>query len=1106
MLQNGRNVLHINRTAGGKSRNILIFCVFLVFMIRFLMVILCADLLNGINKPHLSSTDGTETICLRGTTQQMIYLDHNMNGIALWTSHNLLAEMGSITLTLLDPKTGEVVFLRTMRGWQLVQGGYSYFALPETIAISQKSAYILQIQDSHVLGMKFYVGVGESGEGDSFTFNGETHRGSLLWGTVTEYNGSSRKVILLIGAWVVLLFWGGFLFWKSKVPLYSSQRFFVSYYCVLSMICLIALAYASEAQYQYYQFGNTEVKELELLDSMSMDCFFTVPDDHARGITLTGISSSKQTFTTQEVVVQIFDPSTDKILQEEVYPIKNLMNWENLDVIFDDTYNTGTRLGLHLFTRGLVNSGIILPISAESSQDDSLYLTGKATNYHIIGQIYSAKTVQMIPKQMIVFAIAGVILGILLIPLHERYGISLRIKRARRVSAMQTCRSSISHRKIVILIGVIIVIGFFFADYIYTYGIQNLVGKNAVSEAVPENAEIQWMILPSDAEQGTVQTFVAMDDNLSGIGICIKGAEEDYDESRNEEIVVELYDEYHHLLQKFSTPVSTLQTAAQVIWNDTDVNVLPDVVENNSYILFPQQVSDSQGKTFAIRIYSDDGKEVFVSTFGDNPDDAEVSLLLLYNKFTALFPFFMAVFITAMVLFIILLIVIHTRQMEYWQFYIMAALTIGMIYSLMIPPYCIPDETTHIDTIYALSDKIIGLPDCLESGYIYQRVQDMDLSITQTMPLTVKRYLDLFEGLFRRDGGNCYHAVRTANALANVTFFNYAPAVLGFTIGRMAGLSKMTVIMIARWLNMVIVVLLMSFGIRKMPFKKSVMAAVGLLPVMLQQIASCSYDGMTMAFAYLFIGYGFYLIYSHERSIADLIITALSGGLLALSKGGVYLPILGILFMMPQLRSHRKLRRGAEIGGGMAAIAVAARFIPMLLDLSNSSRGEQSGLRYYSLADFWGRPARLLHIFENTIVSDGDNLLLQIGGDRLGNMNLHLPGYLAAAFLFLLLCCSIRAEKEGRCFRCGQKIYILLLSVTGIALIFLSMLVSYTAITETFIRGLQGRYFFPYVILTMLLVGDSNLIYTNKRRIMLLWMMSYMHLFVFGHVFLSVLG
>lgn len=44
----------------------------------------------------------------------------------------------------------------------------------------------------------------------------------------------------------------------------------------------------------------------------------------------------------------------------------------------------------------------------------------------------------------------------------------------------------------------------------------------------------------------------------------------------------------------------------------------------------------------------------------------------------------------------------------------------------------------------------------------------------ETMPLTMKRYLDLFEGLFRRDGGNCYHAVRTANALANVTFFNYA--------------------------------------------------------------------------------------------------------------------------------------------------------------------------------------------------------------------------------------------------------------------------------------------------------------------------------------------
>jgi uncharacterized membrane protein len=281
-----------------------------------------------------------------------------------------------------------------------------------------------------------------------------------------------------------------------------------------------------------------------------------------------------------------------------------------------------------------------------------------------------------------------------------------------------------------------------------------------------------------------------------------------------------------------------------------------------------------------------------------------------------------------------------------------------------------------------------------------------------------------------------------------------------------------------------------------MPYGAACLAVIALFPKTLQMMASCSYDGMIIAGAFLFIAYALAAVCEDSYSIIDLMVLFLSGFYVASCKGGVFLPVLCLVFMIPFAAKGRSVSKKKQkiwtwiilAIPGSAVLLFVFKYVRRVLGLlgrdSSVATAALGSRKVYSLSDFVHSPLKLVRIFINTIAVRGDGLI----GELVGK-NLSQRWYLVYAFIALALLGVLNRKLSGRTdernaqtaegnsgrLRTGGKVWIFFLAVCSTALIFLSMLVAFTSKGMGYIEGLQGRYFLPVAPLVFL-AADNNAI------------------------------
>ena len=593
--------------------------------------------------------------------------------------------------------------------------------------------------------------------------------------------------------------------------------------------------------------------------------------------------------------------------------------------------------------------------------------------------------------------------------------------------------------------------------------------------------------------------------------------------------------------------------------------------------------------------------------------------------------------------------------------YLVSALCMGLIFSFMTPVYTISDERTHIDSVYQLSNRLLGITDIPGPRRIYKRACDIDAAIANTMPVKMARYRAVSENLFGaaeaevqeteaaaqeteaagqeteavaretevlQAAGAGTEILQTAgsgtqgtgadpggdvpaagkeltaayarSALDNVPLLCYLPAAIGFSIARLAGRNLITMIMFARWANLLACALVMYFAIKHLPRGGACLAVIGLFPKTLQQTASCSYDGLIIAGTFLFIAFcaaaaGDALLPGasgtearrtdpHRICIVDLMVLVLAGFFVASCKGGVYLPVLGLALLLPfsgrgDRRFSKKIRTGlaASVLGG-AAFLFFGKFIFRLISMFSRQPGTASiaaGTKtLYTLSDFAGAPAKLLRICYNTLDIRGDGLLGELVGKNLCQKWVFVFAFLFIAFLGILEEGN-RTEGDGRnetadsgtgpvqedrtrkggesgraksrkpeyrraendrtgtadpgtgtvpvqedrtrkgretggiCgsgLRLSVRLWLVFLTAASTALVFLSMLLAFTAKGAAYVDGLQGRYFLPLVPLCFLAAQTTRLRRERMKDQWLVYAADVLLAVTFSQIFLAYLG
>ncbi|MDO5485666.1 MAG: DUF2142 domain-containing protein, partial [Sarcina sp.] len=444
--------------------------------------------------------------------------------------------------------------------------------------------------------------------------------------------------------------------------------------------------------------------------------------------------------------------------------------------------------------------------------------------------------------------------------------------------------------------------------------------------------------------------------------------------------------------------------------------------------------------------------------------------------------------------------------------YLACAVSMGLVFSFMTPPWTISDERTHVDTVYMVSNSLLGITDTPGPEKMYKRSCDIDMSMNYTMPITTARYRAVESGLFGpassvhfagESGGSGNGLELTAcfaeTSLANVSILCYLPSAVGFTIARLLGRNMITMFMAARWVNVLVCSLIISFAVKRIPYGGACLAAIALFPKTLQQIASCSYDGVVIAGTFLFIAYCIAAAYDRRFSITDLLVLFLSGFFVASSKGGTYVPLLGIALMIP-FTTKKLHRENIELQSvwkgitaallGSCAVLFFGKFVGLVFGMLTRQSGTAvygagaSERTLYSLSDLISSPGKLIDLFLNTVNVRGDGLISEMVGK-----NLCQRWYLVFAFLFLAFlgilherksgdgigrenCAADSADTSEYSLPChismSGRIWLLFLAASSTALVFLSMLVAFTTKGAAYIEGIQGRYLLPIIPLVYL--------------------------------------
>ena len=123
-------------------------------------------------------------------------------------------------------------------------------------------------------------------------------------------------------------------------------------------------------------------------------------------------------------------------------------------------------------------------------------------------------------------------------------------------------------------------------------------------------------------------------------------------------------------------------------------------------------------------------------------------------------------------------------------------------------------------------------------------------------------------------------------------------------------------LLLGRWFSLLGFAVLSYFAMKKLPFGKSTLFLLAILPMNLQQCTSFSYDAVITGVSFLFISWCLSLTFGEKQlKGTDMLGLGILGIILVYGKSGVYLPLALLIFLIPAKRFGGKRIRNICAAG-----------------------------------------------------------------------------------------------------------------------------------------------------------------------------------------------
>lgn len=891
---------------------------------------------------------------------------------------------------------------------------------------------------------------------------------------------------------------------------------FAVYFFVIFAILIIQLLTCGSQSFESFTFGKQADLQYEILDGHVVDTEFVVKQKNANSIVLNGYSDNDIKFKNEKLIVDFTDAETGENIQHSELLLKDQIDEKNILILFENEISEGTHVKMRVRSLGCEEKGPYIGISETNDSAEYSWIDGELSDSYLCASIcYKVKTYNWLKP--CVYFLAELLAGLFLLVLHKKTGMPLFSEKTSELETSVVADAVPLKKRVIRIILTLVVVWiviFILFDYVYMKTMEATV-RAKDPEVICEETDETAQDISLKKGESVSQVFTVSENQLSAVAVYIPNVDD-----VDIRIKYDLYDQQTgEVVQSNKVSTKKIEKLSHHL-NKDQRDKIKGALQGYYVLEFSEAIENSAGKQYKIVITNEktaggnlelvggEGEE-YPYELNSQPMAGNLCMIALYSNQLIFATMFKYMVIVLTVLLSALIILSGFGRLSVGKTFLISALVLAFVYSFLIPPFCVPDERAHIDAVYTISNEMLGINEIPASGRIYKRADDIDATKENTMDVTTERYRETFENIFGKSADETLQVAYADNPVSNVTFLNYLPAAFGFTIARLLHFNTMTMIMFGRWMNALASILLMWIAIRKLPFGKASFAVFGLFPIILQQIASCSYDGILLGAMFVYFAYAFSLMYSKQKSIFDFGIMLMTGGFAAAAcKGGVYIPLLGLILLVCwEIGNNLKEKIGWTLG---AAIPVGMVFVGqfsqkiwgMLVRTSGSAY--RSGVELYNLSDLLHEPNKLVRIYQNTVNLLGDSYIQESIGGKLGRLNVYIPWYIMIAFLFLVVLSTVTQEGEKSYIRKGQRCFIVLLSSISAGLVMLSMLLAWTQNTYNYIIGVQGRYFLPAIGVLILSLGNNKIKLMNVRKEKMIQIAVLLNTVVCGFALLSV--
>jgi len=523
-------------------------------------------------------------------------------------------------------------------------------------------------------------------------------------------------------------------------------------------------------------------------------------------------------------------------------------------------------------------------------------------------------------------------------------------------------------------------------------------------------------------------------------------------------------------------------------------NVDVSTIEDWSYVYVSVNGTEFQEKRAVVKIIidelgkdtkltcitSDSGSDNYQMTYNEKKQNDTISILMSYKNLEK-YKIFSISIICILTIIIAIVMLLIFKNIRYEKIFCAMAIGMGIVYMILLPVQMAPDEPSHIATAYTLSNKLLGTDIRSKDGYIYMRECDKYCAY---LPRPYNEdIVKLYDCFFKSPSEKDKEMIETKAMGLNTTKEAYLLSALGITIGRVLGLNGEMTFLLGRIFNYILFVVVTYFAVKRIPYGKVTLILISMLPMVLQQTISYSYDSFLLTMCIAFTAYLCLLIHDdYVIKNKDIVFLAIVCLILSRLKGSGYMPLV-FLLLIPIIK-YRKDKTKKKMVYALMGILIGVTVWKMgdivLSGLSSGNLVTENDKNYYTLAYLLENKKNTILVFFNTFWLHIDFYLFSCLGSSLGWLEISIPTALFVIYLFVLFLSMIPIKEQEESFNVKQKIFCIFMALISICGICMALLLSWTTKDFSTIEGVQGRYFLP-VLIILLFVFRNNLLIIRKN-------------------------